>query len=287
MRRRATLLGAALVLTACGQPAGDTGSPATSSPAAAPQLPADGDALVLRVTQTGGFAPAAGTDPAPLPLVSVYRDGRVLSQGPQIEIYPAPAWPNVQVNRVDEATLTELVQAAQDAGVTGTADLGAPSIADARTTSITLATAAGSSTRTVQALTEAVGDPALTAEQTAAREQLADLVDRLTGLSAGEAVGSYTPTAVAAFAGTAPAADPTADPSTPRDPVPWPGPTLPGEPAGPGIGCTVATGEQGAAVVSAAQAADAQTPWTDGTSTWSILFRPLLPDETGCRDLIG
>lgn len=295
MRRRAAhgalgALGAlaAVVLTACGQPAGGSGSPAPSSSAAsgsdaapAPDLPTDGDALVLRVTVSGGFAPAGATDPAPLPVVSVYRDGRVLSQGPQIAIFPPPAWPNVQVNRVDEATLTELVQAAQDAGVTGTADLGDPSIADARTTSITLATAAGTSTRDVYALTEATGDPGLTDEQTTARQQLAGLVDRLTGLSGTESLGSYTPTAVAAFAGPAP----TADPSTPRQPVVWPGPPLPGEPTATGLACTVATGEQATTVVAAAQQADTQTPWTDGGTTWSVLLRPLLPDETGCADL--
>jgi len=286
MRTRAALAvtGVVLVLAACAQrdgTGGGAGGPAASSSGApAVDLPTDGDAVVLRVTQSGGFTPA-GTDPAPLPLLSVHRDGRVLSQGPTIAIFPAPAWPNVQVNRVDEATLTELVQAAQDAGVTGTADLGDPSIADARTTSITLATAGGATTRDVYALTEAVGDPSLTPEQSSARQQLADLVDRLTGLTAAESLGPYTPTAVAALA----RSYVPADPSTPRDPVTWPGPALPGEAVGPDVGCTVATGEQAAAVVAAAQTADAQTPWSDGTSTWSITFRPLLPDETGCADL--
>ncbi len=65
----------------------------------------------------------------------------------------------------------------------------------------------------------------------------------------------------------------------------WPGPPLPGEPIAPGVGCVVATGDQAAAVVEAATAATALTPWSDGGSTWSVTFRPLLPDETGCADL--
>ncbi|SCX56385.1 hypothetical protein SAMN03159343_3401 [Klenkia marina] len=284
MRTRAALAvaGALLVLAGCAQPGGTGGSGSTGSTGAeatAPELPTDGDALVLRVTQDGGFTPA-GADIALLPLVSVYRDGRVLSNGPVVAIHPAPAWPDVQVNRVDEATLTELVQAAQDAGVTDTADLGDPSIADARTTTVTLGTAEGTTDRTVYALTEAIGDPALSAEQTAARERLADLVERLTDLTATEALGPWTPTAVAALTGPY-----SPDPSIAREPVAWPGPALPGEDLGVGVGCTVATGEQAAAVVAAAQGADALTPWTDGTSTWAITFRPLLPDETGCADL--
>ena len=280
-RPAVVVLGAVLALSACGQPTGGTGAqPSPTGPAA--ELPSDGDALVLRVARGGGFTPP-GSDLSLLPLVSVYRDGRVLSQGPVIEIYPGPAWPNVQVNRVDDATLAELVRAAQDAGVTGTADLGDPSIADARTTSITLATAEGTTTRDVYALTEAVDDPALTDEQAAARQRLADLVDRLTELTATEALGPYTPVAVAALAGSYVPGDP----ALPRDPVRWPGPALPGEPVGPDLGCTVATGEQAPAGVAAAQAADTLTPWADGTATWSVAVRPLLPDETGCADLAG
>ncbi len=88
MRTRLVVLTSLLALAACGQQG--SGGPRD------PQLPDDGDALVLRVTQSGGFAPEA--DPAPLPWISVYRDGRVLSQGPVAAIYPPFAWPNVQVN---------------------------------------------------------------------------------------------------------------------------------------------------------------------------------------------
>lgn len=284
-RRVLVVLVAGLALAGCAEPGGGSGSPGTSSPATsspAAELPDDGDALVLRVAQGGGFAPI-DADLAGVPLVSVYRDGRVLSNGPVVAIYPAPAWPNIQVNRVDDATLTELVQAAQDAGVAGDADLGEPQIADARTTTITLSTADGTSTRDVYALTEAVGDPSLTDEQTAARQALGDLVDQLTDLTATEALGPYTPTAVAALARTYVPGDP----ALTRDPVTWPGPALPGEAVGADTGCTVATGDQAAAVTTAAQAADTLTPWVDGGATWSVSFRPLLPDETGCADLAG
>ena len=35
----------------------------------------------------------------------------------------------------------------------------------------------------------------------------------------------------------------------------------------------------------AAQAADTLTSWTSEGQTWTVTFRPLLPDETGCADL--
>jgi hypothetical protein len=49
-----------------------------------------------------------------------------------------------------------------------------------------------------------------------------------------------------------------------------------------------ATGDQARALLDAARAGNAATPWTtaDGTR-WSVLFRPLLPDETGCADLLS
>jgi hypothetical protein len=108
-----SVLGSVLALTACG-------------PKDSPAAPGDDpDALVLRVTQGGGYT-APGADLGRLPLVSVYRDGRVITEGPVVAIYPAPAWPNVQVTRLDDDAVTDLVDAALDAGVTATGDLGSP-----------------------------------------------------------------------------------------------------------------------------------------------------------------
>ncbi|MEI4273430.1 hypothetical protein TEK04_17045 [Klenkia sp. LSe6-5] len=270
------VLGAVLALAACGQPAGSSGAPAPSGVG----LPAADDALVLRVEQVGGFT-VAGAELSRLPSVSVYADGRVLSPAPVAAIYPAPAWPAVQLTRVDDAELADLLQAALDAGVTDTADLGTGGLADATTTVVTVTTAEGTSRREVYALREAQGAPSLTAEQVAARQELAGLVDRLDEVVAtsGEL---WSPTAVAALASTY-----TADPVVTAEPVAWPGPELPGEPVGAGFGCTVATGDLAAAVVAAAQRATSATPWVDGDATWSVAFRPLLPDEGGCADLTG
>ncbi|MGY1730873.1 hypothetical protein ACI798_05075 [Geodermatophilus sp. SYSU D01045] len=269
--RAAALLAGALALAGCARDGTDAAAP---SPDPLPAGP------VLQVEHTGGFVPPEDLATR-LPLVTVYGDGRVFTEGPQIEIWPSPALPNVQVTEVDEATVRDLLDRAVDAGVTDDADLGEPPVADAPTTRITLTTAEGTAVREVYALAE-TPDESLTPEQAEARGRLHDLVDELTGLAAAGPAESYVPQTVAVvvqpFAG--------GDPEFPQPDVAWPGPGLPGTPIGAGLTCVSATGQQAADVLAAAAPANVLTPWTtpDGTR-WSIAFRPVLPHETGCADL--
>jgi hypothetical protein len=271
--RGASLLAVALALAACAGGGGDTAAPSSSPP----PLPTG---LVLQVALTGGYTTPEELA-SRLPVVSVYGDGRVLTQGPQIEIWPAPALPNVQVQQVDEATVRDLVDRAVQAGVTDTGDLGEPPLADAPTTRFTLVTAEGTTVRDVYALGETPADT-VTAEQAEARDRLQELVGTLTSVD-GEGEG-YRPQTVAAvvrpYTG--------GDPELPQADVAWPGPELPGTPLGAGPTCVSATGQQAADVLAAAASANVLTPWVaaDG-SRWSIAFRPVLPHETGCADLAG
>ncbi|MGY1793451.1 hypothetical protein ACI796_05630 [Geodermatophilus sp. SYSU D00525] len=269
--RAAALLAGALALAGCARDGTDAAAP---SPDPLPAGP------VLQVEHTGGFVPPEDLATR-LPLVTVHGDGRVFTEGPQIEIWPSPALPNVQVTEVDEATVRDLLDRAVDAGVTDDADLGEPPVADAPTTRITLTTAEGTAVREVYALAE-TPDESLTPEQAEARGRLHDLVDELTGLAAAGPAESYVPQTVAAvvqpYTG--------GDPEFPQPDVAWPGPGLPGTPIGAGLTCVSATGQQAADVLAAAAPANVLTPWTtpDGTR-WSIAFRPVLPHETGCADL--
>ncbi|MCZ2816592.1 hypothetical protein [Modestobacter sp. VKM Ac-2984] len=291
---------ATLLLTACAErggtgaaPPGPSGETPTESETVS--LPEGEDALVLQVADVGGF-----TTPemlaARLPIVTVYADGRVITQGPVPDIYPAPAWPNVQVQQVDQATVRELAERALDAGIAETADLGSPPLADATSTRFTLNTAERSLQREVYALRESTGglpgEPdagGITEEQEEARAQLQDLLDDLTDLSQtlyseGQTPESYRPEAVAALA--RPWTEPGDELSHPE--LPWPGPALPGEPIAPGVTCVTATGDQAQAVADAARDATALTPWVGAEGErWSITFRPLLPHESGCADLTG
>ena len=291
--RSAVALGLLLVLAAC---AGQDGG-GSAADDADPGLPGAPDELVLQVAYTGGFVTPemlAGR----LPIVSVFADGRVITEGPVPAIYPGPAWPNVLVQEIDRAAVHTLVEHARAAGVTGSEDLGTPPLADVPSTRFTLATATETTVREVYALTESAGMDAgssgLTEEQLAARAELVGFLDELTdlpGTLGADAVSdpaAYEPAAVAALV--LPwTDDPAAEPELARPDVRWPGPALPGEPAGVrGLGCVTATGEQARAVVTAARAATSLTPWvTDDGARWAVSFRPLLPHESGCADLPG
>jgi hypothetical protein len=288
--RSAAALAALLLLSACAQRGTAAPAPsrsASSSPSA--DLPADGAALVLRVEYVGGFV-TPSTLASRLPSYSLYADGRLITDGPIDMLYPGPALPNLQVQQLDAATVQELADRALAAGVGETTDLGSPPITDMPSTRFTLTTAEGTVTREAYALAEHVveGDGAeagLTEEQIAGRTRLRGLLGALFDVGQQPIpMESYVPQAVAAVA--TPWIDPEDDLAHPEQP--WPGPELPGEPVGGplDVGCVVATGEQASAVLAAAQAVNAATPWASGGTRWSVAFRPLLPDESGCADLL-
>ncbi len=269
-----------LALAGCAERAA-TGGP-SAAPSSAPSAVPASDGLVLRVEHVGGFVTPT-TTAARLPLVSVYADGRVITEGPVILIHPGPALPNVQVAQIDDAALQDLVDTALAAGVGETADLGTPPLADAPSTRFTLVTSEGTAEREVYALSETPEGSGLTPAQEEARGRLSDLQAAL--LDAGGAdTTSYVPESVAAVV------TPWTDPQDglPQPELPWPGPALPGESTGgpPDVTCVTATGAEAQAVLTAAGGGNASTPWVTGDGArWSVAFRPLLPDETGCADL--
>jgi hypothetical protein len=225
---------------------------------------------------------------AKLPTVSVYGDGRVITPAAQAAVYPGPALPALQVQRISTSDVRRLVDLAIAAGVGSGQDLGSPIVADAPSTRFSLLADSGVVRTTVFAL-GMTPDDKLTAAQRAGRTALRDLTTTLSNL--GSALGSvpqpvaFVPSAVIAVA------QDWTDPHDPSAPTPpeaaWPGPALPGTYVGMGLTCVTASGTVGAAVMSAATHANALTPWTFGGARWTLTLRPLLPDETGCLDLMG
>ncbi|WP_347057691.1 hypothetical protein ABC795_13420 [Blastococcus sp. HT6-30] len=285
--RAVPLLALLPLLSACA-----TGAGGGSAEPAEPSPPPADPAVVLQVSEVGGF-----TTPAMLagrlPTATVYADGRLITDGPVIAIWPAPALPNLQLHQLDDGGVRDLVDRALAAGVAETGDLGSPPLADVTSTRFAVRTGGELVTREVYAL--GVGsapgrelETGITEEQAAARARLSELVDVLRNPA--DALGTdrvtgpepYRPEAVAALV--TPYVD--VEPAQPEQP--WPGPELPGEPVAPGVTCVTADGEAAQAVLDAAASASAATPWTspDGTR-WSVLLRPLLPHETGCADLIA
>lgn len=276
----AAAVGLLLLVSACGHADGSTRSaPTTSAP-----LPSASDSLVLQVATTGGLMGPAWWR-AELPVLSVYGDGRAISEGPVPAIYPGPALPRLFVKRLDTAGLQDLVDAALAAGVADTTDLGRPPVADAVTTRFTIVSGRHTYVREVYALGAAAGG--LTPEQQTARARLQTLQERLgqTALRSG-LEEPYSVQTVALLA------RPWADPQDHLDhpSATWPGPALPGQPlrTRPGTGCLTATGEEATTVLAAAAKANDLTPWvTPDGARWNVGFRPLLPDENGCADLDG
>jgi hypothetical protein len=273
-----------LALAGCAE-RGAAGGPSAAPSSAPPSSEAPAaDGLVLRVEHVGGFVTPT-TTAARLPLVSVYADGSVITEGPVALIYPGPALPNVQVAGIDDAAVQDLVDRALAAGVTETSDLGMPPVADAPSTRFTLVTSEGTYEREVYALFETTEGSGLTPEQEEARGRLSDLQSSLLD-AGGTDTTSYAPESVAAVVTLW--TDPQDGLTQPE--LPWPGPALPGEPTGgpPDVSCVTATGAEAQAVLEAAPGGNASTPWVTGDgSRWSVAFRPLLPDETGCADLTG
>src|SRR5690349_15192915 len=88
-----------LGLAACGE----RGAATSPSPPTASPVPVAAEGLVLRVEYTGGFVSPSATA-GRLPLISVYADGRVIAEGPVAAIYPGPALPNLQEQRIERHT---------------------------------------------------------------------------------------------------------------------------------------------------------------------------------------
>lgn len=268
-----------LLTAACGGEAVvDTGLDLPASYAA-------GD-VVLRVELRGGLMPveAALTE---LPLVTVYGDGRVITEGPSIDVYPRPVVPNLVVRTVSSESVRRIARAARDAGVGSGRDYGTPEVMDAGSTWFSLRGRDGVVVSTVPALGI---DDGLTRAQRQARAPLVALRDALLDLPAtlgGQRVGGpqpYEPVALAAV--TSPWHDPdVAGVDDPPD-IAWPGPALPGDPtAFAGIGCVTVTGPRVAQVLELAAVARALTGWTWAGERHFVRFRPLLPDESSCDEL--
>ncbi|MET1011344.1 MAG: hypothetical protein ABWY83_03105 [Actinomycetota bacterium] len=248
------------------------------------------DEVLVRISNEGGFVPVEWTY-TNFPFYSLYGDGTLILPGAQIEIYPGPALPAISSRLVDEAGIQAILEQAiaviRDIPA-DLNDLGFMGIADASTTVITVS--AGGVDRTIRAyaLSELTERPDGMAEREyQARLSLQELVATLTGptewLPEGSLgpEGEYEASAARVYVG-----DHRAVEDLKQDPMPWPlstGLADFGDPIPPGeMRCGVVEGEGWDTVRESATSANQLTPWTDAGDRYSILFRPLLPDERGC-----
>lgn len=288
LARPAALLLVAAVATACVATAGASEPSATPVPKPTPNP----DRVVFRVDWDGGFV-APGTILGRLPQIVVYADGRVIMPGPQIEIYPGPLMPALQVRTLTPEALARLVQLAKDGGLLNDAHYDFIGIADAVTTVLTLDVDGRVHRVSAYALMEAGADGSDWANDMdeatkAGRAALRSFIDALTGVPESDFTGPPTavePTALRLYA--APAGDSPDDAIPAGEPVAWPLGDL-GKAGAPvdggalGFRCQVVTGEDLATVMPLLQAANQLSVMTSGGTGWSLIVRPLLPGETGC-----
>ena len=235
--------------------------------------------LILRIDLQGGFiAPQAQL--RRVPLLSLSGDGRLVVPGPQIEIYPGPALPNLQVMTISDAGIQAILSAARTAGLLGpNLTYSDQRIADAPTTVFTVVAAGARHVVSVYAL----GDGQRTS---GAVEKLAAFQAKMTDLPSWLPAGSLGPEHAFRTDELRVYVFPYQRQDDLIQPVKdWPGGSFAGFRRLADVSylrCGTVAGSALPAVLSAAQRANELTPWRADGRLWSLVFRPLLPDESGC-----
>jgi hypothetical protein len=254
------------------------------------QHPTGPNDLILRIEFVGGFVAPSATI-AQIPTWSLLGDGSIITEGPQIEIYPSPALPNLLVTHVNEAGIQKILEAARDAGLLGppfefSTNVG---IADAPDTKFTVVAEGQRYETSVYGL--GIDPPAgiITPEEHAARMALVDLQARLTDLGTWLPAGSVGDEQAYAFPGIRVFAmpySPPEDPQLDQAEAPWTVSPALGDfapvSALADAGCGVVSDAALQELMPALQRANQLTPWTSGGARYSVILRPLLPDESGC-----
>lgn len=294
----ATVLSLGILAGACANaPTGDgpgdggTGSSGSTggSGSTGPTSPTGSDQLVLRIEQIGGFV-AVQYNLTRIPMFSLYADGLVVMPGAQTDIYPGPALPALAQERLSPDAVKLLLQAATDAGLEKDRDLRTMTVSDAPTTVFTVTIDGQTHTTQVYALDFDVNSKpdGMTQEEFQARKDLAAFETKTSDLSwlpDGSVTdeGTYQPAALRIFSSPY-----QPDPALTEPSVAWPltpgldlfGGSVQNAPDGMRCG-TVAAGEA-ASLLPVAEQANQLTPWTSDGTQYGLLFRPLLPDESGC-----
>ncbi len=263
-----------------------------------PEVTGDGGTLVLQVHAAGGFVPW-GYDFASVPSLSVYADGTAIVPGPMTLEYPGKALPNLQVVRLPEGALDELVAAAADADLLAPApDYGMPNITDLPTTRVTIAAGGETYEHAAYALGAGpgenapddegmfgAGDSGLTGEQSAARQALAGFVQRANELvGATGAEESYAITALGVLAMVVDPATQVGVEGIDIQVLPWP---VPGVALAGAEQCALVEGADAQTLLATLAEANQLTQYEQDGAVYQTWFRPLLPHETSCADLVG
>jgi hypothetical protein len=255
-----------------------------------------GDQLVLRFEYRGGFVPPEFVFTS-FPAFTLLGDGRVIVPGAQIEIFPGPALPAVQVRQLTEAGIQTVLNTVAASGqFAASVEWRAAQnfVADAPDTVFTL-NAEGRTTTTISVygLGTFLPDDApanVPAAELAAHRALNHLVEQLTTLEAWlppaawvqPAWQPYVPDALRLLVRNADA-DPPDESGIEAQELPWPAgddAATFGAPVSFGdFRCGVVTGDEADAWYEALASANQLTIWTSGDHRYAVSVRVLLPDE--------
>jgi hypothetical protein len=255
--------------------------------------PAGADQLLLRVALEGGFISPLFIAER-IPEFSLMGDGTVITVGASPAIYPGAALPPVLAQLLNAEGIQAILRAALDAGLgrqqSGGAMVG---VSDAGTTVFTFNANGVKTTLKIYALDAGgSGKPAgMSDADYQLRRKLQQLVSKLHTLEQWLPKGSipaaqpYVGQAAAVFVSPY-----KADATLTEPPAAWPLSTplasfgSSGGPSGPaGASCGVVTGSDWTSTLRPLAAkANQLTPWTSGGQSYSLAFRPLLPDQKAC-----
>ncbi len=232
----------------------------------------------MRIEQTGGMLPPWETLRW-YPSAVLYADGRLITQGPTLLIYPGPALPNLVVTQLPDDGVAQVLEWAAEAGLEGPdRELGEP-LLDSGVTLFTVTSPAGTHKTSVW---DMFGSDADTGAVRQFQEVLANIRAHM-DVPADDQPFEYDRMRIISFP-VDPAALPEPDLVTFID---WPLDTpladvgtSYGEPAE--YRCSVVEGEDLETLRPLAAEATELTLWPSGDLAYQLYLHPLLPDEEPC-----
>ena len=292
LARPAALLAVAVMAAACVGGAGAAGPSGPAGPTPSPKTE-DPDKVIFRVSWEGGFVTPEMVL-GRLPVIAVYADGRVITLGPVPAIYPGPFMPNLLEQTLSPEALESLIQLARDKDLLKDVKYDFPGIADAADTVLEINVDGESYRLSAYALAEAVDGgvaPAIEVPpaDVAGRAAMREFIDALTQIPADDFVDEQHPydfEALRLYVTNAAIVENSEFPGE-QPPIAWPLDDLatagePVENSPIGARCLVVEGDDLATLKPLLEGANQLSVFESEGEFYSLIPRPLYPDESGC-----
>ncbi|MCC6790798.1 MAG: hypothetical protein IT336_03885 [Thermomicrobiales bacterium] len=259
---------------------------------ASPEAGSPGDELLLQITVGGGFVPVE-YNLTLLPIVSLYADGRVITPGPMIEIYPRPALQNLRQMVITEEGIARVMEEARTAGLfDGPAYYDGPPVSDMPDTTFTVVengapiVVAAYALGFDESMLPESADAEARAKLMAFQDFMLNLLGNLDSSQIASPDAAFEIEKIKVYAQEYDVANPPSDDPTFEQPeMAWPVATPIAslapidDEALADRRCGAFAGEDAATLVEALKSANQLTPWNSDGALYAIWVRPLLPHE--------